>query len=794
MHKPHLQGLMLVFLAMASSFILARAEAGSTLSYTVDVKIDDNIYTFMISLRTPTVLTTEQAISVEGSIKLIYSSKPNASVYAILDMRIGNVTLYSTPLGTCSIDCSRNFSAHIQLPPGLARAMEEGYQEATLTIELRAYSGSSRGTGEVNVPLMIYKPKPLLSLNAYFSSTAGRTLTLVQGEKPFVEATVIVANSGETPLNGIELDAQLNGATVATEPVTGALNPGSARTLKIHIPVPYRPGAYQVVVRASASHPGGVIYGETRLELVVLPQVKVYLEPLNTTASTIEGAKLCYRVSVTPPPPPNSTLVIQARLGGGAWSTVYAVGFNDKSTVSCIAAPHHDQDKPLELYVRAVVDTEIYGSHVSYASTPVSVLVYPLKSILSKTSLQLVASKTKAYRPDKIVFHVTLNPTIPACIPVTLLVLHDNMWEPLRTGKACNGEAAFTLYAAELAGSGAGNTVFLKAASSIGTYRLQSNMIMVKILEKPRVNIAINPTIIPPEGTVTLTATVQPAIQDYTVNITTSWGKGEISIHSSDEKTTIPLKGPSTPGTYSVNAVLRVDGYVYRKTLTLIVQNATITVALSPSQAKPAETVKALIETIPPLTAQAILKIMSGNTTVAQKQLEIIGGKATTELQAPKEAGDYTIEVLLPKYQARGEARLKVAEKTANNYQLLLAIIPQKTGPGSNITATITIQPKPEKNVDVTLLVENTPGQWSVAAAGRYTGKPLTLTFQAPSKPGRYRVKATAPSLKAESQPLLIEVVEEKKMLQLDKNTLYTAIIASAALAVAWSIRSLRKR
>ena len=124
---------------------------------------------------------------------------------------------------------------------------------------------------------------------------------------------------------------------------------------------------------------------------------------------------------------------------------------------------------------------------------------------------------------------------------------------------------------------------------------------------------------------------------------------------------------------------------------------------------------------------------------------------------------------------------------------MTLSVNATSVTPGSKIKADVTITPAPKAPVNVVIMVRQAGGAWEVVASGLATNGRATVIFSAPSQPGQYEVRASAPQLKANSNIVRLVVTQGTKTMPPRTLQVYAIIGIVAAAALAWSIRSIRR-
>jgi len=766
---------------------IASAQDVLSASNTVELHLGNDTYILLFSVRSPIFVPTENKIALDIQGVLVYATS-NKPIFVVANIELGGINLASAVFGYYSFNRpSRLVHIEAVVPPVLAEQIKDKVEPSFITLHVKAYRNSTSTASSVKIPIVLTKVTPMLQLSASFQNGLPYAVAIV-GTRPYTLINVRVTNSGSIAVHNVNIFVKIDNQIVLTRHVIDTLLPGNSTTVYARLPIPLKPGTYSVSIVAQAVAGIKEIETGSNLVLITLPRISVALSVLNST-TVIEGQKICLKVeSSYVPGYVRPSMAIDVETGPQQWDTV-SIMQNATSATYCWKTPILGLSHEKTYRIRARLLLSVYGLQYQVESNTVQVTVLPLQSIVRYASLQVIAEKTTVYPAENIKLTLMLSPGAPTCLPaiVEKYSMQTASWEALATVEVCNGEGFFS-YPASSLGSGVQR---IRAVLRIGSFIITSNVITINIVKQPLVVAKLIPSTVAPNATTTLIVHIERLVDGYKLMVRPSWTNTTISLTSTGD-IRLPIRVPGIRGTYHVYVKVVIDGYSIEKDLLLHVANVTASLLVKPEVIKAGETknITVTVLTVPSINATASIKLLGKEGTIVIRKLNIVNGKGITSIPAPSKPGDYTVTVFIPQYRIDVSKSIKVIQVI---YGMTLSVNVTSVTPGSKIKADVAITPAPKTPVNVVIMVRQAGGAWEVVASGLATNGKATVVFSAPSQPGRYEVRASAPQLKASSNIVRLVVTQSAKTMPPRTLQVYAIIGIVAAAALAWSIRSIRR-
>ncbi len=783
------RGLPIILILLLPILVYASTTAyPATSSHSVELRIGNDVYVILFNIQDPVLVTAQNKVSMSLRAELVYATT-DEPLFIAVTVNVEGINVSSAILGLISSNSTVRVTKLEGIIPAVVVEKLEATTEPTLvTIYVKAYRGPVVASAKVYIPVTITKAMPALQVFTQFNDTKLPYSIAIIGNDAYKVLQVAIANTGSVPVGNVFLTVKTDNITVLSRFITEYLPEGSNTTTSLNIPVPTRPGVYNVHINVEAVSGLERVQEHATAVLVVLPRVLVSLSALNTT-TILEGQHVCFKIQAYGIPDfASSAVVVQVKKEGeGSWNTM-AVYENSTEAIYCWRAPIIGLPRPTKYSVRAVLVLRVYGVEYSIYSNTVNFQVLPIISMIGVANLQVVAEKTSVYPRENIELKVVLTPSTPVCMPARLEIWDKNIsaWRSITVIKICNGEAIVSMPASEL-GYGEHS---IRVITRIGWYRVASNVVVVRVREEPSIEAWVSPKIAAPNTTVNLVVKIEPLIDGYTVTAQPSWLNTSITFSSFSPASSLPLLAPSKPGTYHVSVTINIDGYAESKNLSIIVVKPKVDVVVKPDTIKAGETRNmTLIATItPPINTMASYMLVRGEKTVASGTFPITDGRGEATVPAPTEPGNYTVVVNISELGLTAERQVRVIKVI---YDVTLSLNTTTTQPGEPVLAIVNVVPKPTGSVPVVLLARTKDGVWETVASSLLVNGRARIAFNAPLKPGIYEIQASLPSLQVKSNAVnltVTEVLAEEQQLRI-----YAVLTIAAIVALAWSIRWLRR-
>ena len=766
---------------------VARAQDILSASNTVELHFGNDTYVLLFSIRSPIFVPTENKLALDIQGVLVYATS-NKPIFVVANIELGGINIASAVFGYYSFNRpSRLVHIEAVVPPVLAEQIKDKIKPSFITLHVKAYRNSTSTASTVKIPIILTKATPMLQVSASFQNGLPYTVAIV-GVRPYTLISIHITNSGSIVVHNVNVFIKIDNQSILTKHVIDILPPGNSTSVYTRLPIPIRPGTYSVSIIVQAVAGIKEIETSSNLVLIVLPRISLALSVLNST-TIIEGQKICFKVeSSYVPGYVRPSIAIDIETEPQHWDTVSIIQ-NTTSTTYCWKTPVLGLGHEKTYKIRARLVLSIYGLQYQVESNTVQVTVLPLQSIVKYASLQVIAKKTTVYPAENIKLTIILSPGAPTCLPaiVEKYSMQTDSWEALSTVEVCNGEGFFS-YPASGLGSGVQR---IRAVLRIGNFIITSNVVTINIVEQPLVVAKLIPGTVAPNATTTLVVHIERLVSSYKLIVRPSWINSTISLTGTGD-IRLPIRVPAVKGIYHVYVKAVIDGYSIEKDLLLRVVNVTASLLVKPEIIKAGETknITVTVFTIPSINATASVKLLGREGILAIRKLNVINGKGTTSIPAPSKPGDYTVIVSIPQYGIEVSKSIKVIQVI---YGMTLSVNTTSVTPSSKIKADVTITPAPRAPVNVVIMLRQASGAWEVVASGLAINGKASIVFSAPSRPGQYEVRASAPQLKANSNIVKLVVTHGAKAKPPRTLQVYAIIGIVAAAALAWSIRSIRR-
>ena len=782
--------LLLLALGLAAAAAAAQAEGGV---YTARFHLGGDLYLVEFNVTSSRYITGSGVFELTVEARVVYatSSEP---IVVDGDVYLGNVSLGSLVLGPLAVDRPARGRLVSPVPPQALQGLAGPAAPAFIRIVFTAYRGTASSSEAVLVPVVVVEEEPGLQVLARYSN--GSTIsTAVLGRDMSRRIYVDVVNTGSTEADMVTLSVSVGGATVYRALAAKSLPPGHRVEAVVEAPTPQEPGLYQVNVTASGVCGGRACTATSSLRLLVAPEVRVSAVLANESV-VAEGEKVCLRVLVYPPPRLGKPILLLEERPSGApgWATVATAPLQGDATEGLLCTTAHGVPPGAEtlLELRARLLARIDGAEYSAASSPVPVRVVPLSELLRSASLTVVAAPARAYLVDRVEVHLTLTPSVRACLPAAVEVFRDGAWVPVAETRVCSGSGLAVVDAASL---GAGR-LLLRGVVTAGSRRIASEPVILEVYPLPRLEAHLEPPAVAPGSRLSLRVKLAPALHALRVSAYLSWLGVWVNTTSTSGEAVVPLEAPSRPGSYPVRVIATAGGFRGEQNLTLRVEKPRIHVKPEPAAARPGEKVAVHVAVEPPVDARVVLSLLSGSKPLLNTTLYVVRGRGEASIDAPAKPGNYTLTATIPGMNASASTRLTVEKPS---YRVSLVLNATRVAPGAPLRAEVRITPSPPGPAVVALMAapagNSTLWQTLASVTVDSSGK-AEATIHAPRRPGTYTVKAVASSLGAESRPLRLEVARAAAGAtpRPGRTSIEVAMMAAAVAAVAWSLRSLKRR
>jgi len=769
-------------LAMALAAQVAAGEGGV---YAVEFHVASGVALVELNVSTSRYVAASSVVELELTAKLAYTTL-NDSLVLVVDAELGNVTLGSAILSPLAAGHAASGRIVAPVPPQALRGVSTG--PAFLRLRLTLYSGSESDTRELLIPVVVVEEEPGLQVIASYRN-GGTVAVAVAGRDTAVTVFARIVNTGSAVAEAARATVELNGVRVFTRSL-GDIAPGGQAELAATVPVPQEPGNYRVNVTASAVCGATPCGGHALLRLLVFPDVQVSAVLLNTSV-LVEGERVCLKPILYPAGvelPGRVVLLLEERPAGApTWTPVAEAPLGADALCTVVQGVPPGRETLLELRVRLVAAVD--GVAYSAASSPVTVRVVPASEVLRHASLALTVEPTKAYIMESMLVSVSMSPSVAACLPLRVEAFRGEAWTPVASGRLCNGHAAIEVDASRL---GTGRHL-VRVVVEAGGRRLASEPLRVEVYPLPRLVARLEPQPAAPGQRVLLRLALEPALHPLRASILLGWSGVALNASSPTGSLEVPIDAPREPGSYMLRVTLVSGGYRASRNLTLTVERPRLLLAVSPAKAEPGEEIVVNVSLRPPAPAKIVLRLLRDGRAVLNETLYAPDGAATVRVRAPQEPGEYLVEATAPALNASATARLVVE---APRHRLRLALNATSAAPGAPLAATVELTPPPSSPTIVAIVArpagnestEITLGSVTVGPSGR-----AATTVRAPSRPGRYLVRALASQLGAESPPVELTVTAAAETSRQQPPLIEAGMAGAAVAAIAWSFRSLRR-
>ncbi|HIQ23532.1 MAG TPA: hypothetical protein EYH50_00600 [Pyrodictium delaneyi] len=778
-------------LALISIAILQANAQDALETYTVELQLGEDLYVLYINISTGYFVETSSTLYMKMDIELAYATS-RAPIFVSVEASLAGVTIGSSMAGYLS---EENPSSEIVIngivPHHAVEQITYHSDLGFIEVRVKAYRGAEKAEQTIMIPVVVVKKEPSISVDAFFDNGSPYTVAVI-GQDMFRKVVVRITNTGELPARNLKVAVILNNTTIYAGTVATLLEPGEQIETEATVPLPVQPGVYSLTVSVRAIVGATSYERSASLAMVVISKPVVQLV-LDNATPVLEGEKVCFTIYAGDVPnfaQANVILEYSAPgTGQSQWNPVYVA--RRHGDISYCWEAHAIGDRTTSYIFRAKLLLRIYGLEYTSYSNIVQVTVIPITSILAQSSLQLLVAPSEIYEGGEARAIATLSPVPPSCLigRLELLDPHSLAWIPLKQINICDGKAIVYVPASEL---GVGSFT-LRAVVQLGGYTIVSNTASIKILAKPRLVAKLIPPIAAPGSSLELLVNVEPAIREYKVAVKPSWMSNWINTTGKAGGVSIPLIAPEKEGIYDIKIEVAINGIKIKKTLTLVVQELHLLVVAEPQKLRAGEVdtinVKAILSA--PLNGTAVFTLSKGDAIIDSTEKTIVDGKAVARLAAPKEPGIYTVKVVIPEYRLENVTLVNV---TKTIYGITLTLNATRVAPSAEVEARVKIQPQPTAPINLVLLIQHPNGIWRTLASKLVDSSETTIVFKAPSEPGIYRVKATMPSVKIESNTVSLEVASGAAEELVPASTLLAVIAGAAVIAILWSIRAIRRR
>ncbi len=779
MKKTILAPITMVILAIVVSTIAVAAEKPLALEgYSRVVTLSVSGYTFVVALNISCSYNPSSAmLTIHSQALLAYSSSPNATLFLVADVVYRNETIASLVYGELSpLKPSSKAVVVVRVQPPLPR---------TLTLVFRGFVGSKYSTAVVTIPFPEAWQKPSLSIQAFFEN--GLPYTIVPlGLKGYERAYIYVSNTGSAVAHNTIVKVLVDGRLASIYAI-GDIAPGGGRGLRILVPIPPTAGLHLVSIVAECSE--GLKTSIT-LRVYVAKPPTVILELLNKTTVFYAGDRVCFKLATVGLSGDRALIALEYSTDNGrSWSQLWATvvtGKSSYSTLYCVEASPTGR-----ILYRGLVSVYYHGVSFNATSTPIAITVEPSSSMLAGRRIVLEVNPAHAYLVELISFDVHVIPPLTHCVKAAVEVMQPKTfyWKPIEVTTLCGSGSTITIPASSL-GEG---SHWVRVEAFAGPYRFASNNVLVVVYGKPRLLVTVKPSIVSVGASIKVNASLVPLVKrTILASIQPSWSP-PINTTMPNGRLSLRLEAPSKPGDYSVKVVVRLSGVTLSSTASIRVVKPTPTLILQPSTVTSGATFTATVKLSPPASDYAIIAIVSPKgEKLYTTSLVVLNGVGSIQLKAPKEPGAYKVTVWLQRLKTNTTAVLVVKKI---KYSLKLTVSPLKATPGSQLTATITITPKPSKPVTITLL-EKINNTWKPVASTITLQQVATLTFKAPGKPGTYVLQAACKALNTTSNTVTVVVQAMPKAAKqiIPFKTLMMVIGGVIAVGALGSVLAVRRR
>jgi len=639
---------------------------------------------------------------------------------------------------------------------------------------LEGYVGSKAYTAVVDFPVLVTSPRSRVSLSVSINGRPDYNYMVESIAR--VNISVLLRNTGTSYVDGAHLTFYVNGTVVDRVPV-GRVGPLELREVSATLLDYFRAGVYYVQVVAVYYLQEGVV--EEARAFGLLEVVRASSVVLNVDRSVVvEGTQVTFSGTITLPPRVGQ--VVLERLVDGLWVSVGVAttdpqGFFRFQWVAEDVPP--EQDYVTHVF-RARVPLSLVGGAASLYSSSVSVQVFSLKTVV-----RFIADVSLEVVPDAVVrglstsFYVRIRPQMPLCIPVKVVYRDPGLYEWVELGEVvvCGGEGVGEVAVGLPPGRYPVKAVIRSGLGSVESLpKVLTVVAALKLLVEAREFLLYGE---PLEVRVRVDPAPDVAIRGQLVALANGSQLllREISIEGG--YSTVNLGRITAVGELNITVCVQAYGATVCNSTAVQVVRPSIAISPSSATAEAGTQVSFTVAVSPGRTYPVRVVVLQDSTVVSSYSAETDElGVARLSISAPARPGKYSVVAEVQGTGITSSAVLNVIEVVRS---ISLELLNRTVEPSATVLAKVSVHPPPVGPVQVVLLIQ-VDGRWEPVAYGVIVvGEESVLRFQAPSREGRYGVKARIEVAQAESN---VDVLQVSARTIIAQEYLY-ALVATAVAA-----------
>ena len=789
--KVYLLVVLLTLQLLLATIGTAQQEEPSWSTYTVELHIGDNLYVLNLWISSTYIVRHSSTFYMNINAKLVYATSSDP-LFVSAEVTLSGITLGSYPIGYLS-PSNRMAATRITglVPPHILEDLIGRGNLGFIELRIKGYQGQNSDEEKLLLPIVLVGGEPDLILNTWFEEGGLYTIAII-GEDYTKKLFIEVVNTGETEVYDVKIEVLLDNKLIYSKLLSTLLKPGERTILEVDIPIPLEEGVHIVNIDLRAVI-GSIDYEQSKsLVVVSMQKPGVQLILLNTSSTVTEGYSVCFEVQVEGKTSlAEQYIVVESRAKGvqREWTPVYSTKYNSSKTRYCWRAESYSGRITTYIFQAKLV-SRIYGAEKIATSNKIEVTVIPIQLLRQITDLQIAATPHILHREDNITVKATLSPQLPGCYSISIEVMREGAWSSIEQFTICSGRGEATIPATAI-GEG---EYFIRAIVLVEGYSIVSNLVRINVLGEPVLQAEIEPLKLLPSSTVRVKAWIEPVLEDYTITIKPSWLDRSFNLTGTMNKPVIfELEAPNTTGEYTIT----VEGVYRGKTLEverkITVFSPKLQLRVEPKElfAGEQDEIRLIVTIEPPIDkTYAVVELLGEEKTIRRLSLEVSGSSTETSIAAPQEPGVYTVKIQLPRYRVENTTTINIKKIV---YGVSVELNTTSTTPGSGIDVKVAVHPPPKKPLTLTLMIREPNGTWKPLDTLIVSKSEAKLEIKAPSTPGNYTLKAVLPAVNAESSPVVLQVHQGGREL-LPTQTFVTLITGVATLAIAWSIRAIRRR
>jgi len=637
---------------------------------------------------------------------------------------------------------------------------------------LEGYVGSRVYNATVDFPVLVTSPRSRVSLSISINGRPDYNYIVESIAR--VNISVLLRNAGTSYVNWVHLTFYING-TVVDRVSLGRVGPLELREVPTTVLDYFRAGVYYVRVVAVYYLQEGVV--EEAKAFGLLEVVKASSVVLNVDKPVVvEGTRVTFSGAITPPP--KAGQVVLERLVDGLWVSMGVATIDPQGSFSFQWVAEDvppGQDYVTHVF-RVRVPLSLVGGVANLYSPSVSVQVFSLKTVvrfIADVSLDVVPSTV--VRGLSTSFHVRIRPQMPLCIPVKVVYRDPELYEWVELGEVvvCGGEGV-----SEIGVGLPPGRYPVKAVIPSRLERVESLPKALTVVATPRLLVEAKELLLYGEP-LEVRVRVDPAPDVATWGQLVVLANGsqllsrEISVEGGHS--TVDLGRVATVGELNITACVPAYGITVCNSTTVRVVKPSIAISPPSVTAEVGTQVSFTIVVSPGQVYPVRVVVLQDSTVVSSYSTETNElGVVRLSVSAPTRPGKYSVVAEVQGTGITSSAVLNVIEVIRS---ISLELLNRTVEPSATVLAKVSVHPPPVSPVQVVLLIQAN-GTWEPIAYGVIvSGGEGVLRFQAPSREGRYGVKARIEVAQVESN---VDVLQVSARILIAREYLYALVVAAA--------------